>query len=182
MTAEIHDFLHPDDYIEPRTGLVAIDIDPKVAARHLRAKTWKVRANFLNDIIVETIECWFEFGRRIIGGRDELERFNAWTWLSVMENVSAILKELGSERPECDDSAAFFTLALNPAHRDAAHRYLLQRNKHPHTAFGTIENEREGLRALYNLSRLKLPGTTWLALNGGVPDDPGFEFREPGAA
>ena len=45
--------------------------------------------------------------------------------------------------------------------------------------FGTVENEWVGIRVLYKLIHITMPGDTWVALNGGVPDDPGFEFRDP---
>ena len=124
MSAVIHELEHPDDIIEVRTGLPAIDIDPNVVARRMRAKPWKDRTCFLHNVIVGSMEIWSVMNDHIIGGPDEKDdRFNAWCWLSLKANVSAILEEFGSERPECDDSAACFAVALSPAHRTAANQY-----------------------------------------------------------
>ncbi len=179
MTATIHDLDHPDDIIETRTGLTAIDIDPKVVARRMRRKTWKDRALFLDNVLFETLERWGEMKKYLVGGSDEEDRYSAWVWLSVMANISAIIDAFGIERPECDDSAAFFSVALSSAHTTAARQYANSQNKHPNTMFGTVENEWLGIRVLYYLTLVTRPGETWVALNGGVPDDPGFEFRVP---
>ena len=78
MSTTIHDLNPPDDTIEPRTGLVAIDIDPKVVARRMRKKPWKDRASFLDNVLAGTVSMWVFMADLLIGGRDEKDHYNAW--------------------------------------------------------------------------------------------------------
>ncbi len=80
MSATIHDFDHPDDNIETRTGLLGIDIDPKVVARRMRRKTWEDRALFLDNVLGGTIEIWVIMDKHVVGARHAERHFkNALT-------------------------------------------------------------------------------------------------------
>ena len=53
-TAEIVQLIQPDDAVPLISGIPLIDIDSKVLARRLRAKTWEERVLVFNNAIANS--------------------------------------------------------------------------------------------------------------------------------
>lgn len=114
----------PEDIIPLISGITLADAHAEIIARRLRADSWADRTLFFNNIIVHSIENTLDM-LKYAKSRDDGGRFLDWGLCEIMRRIGEVIDLLGEAKPADNDAAVLFLLSLNPAHRRAAHKFIV---------------------------------------------------------
>ena len=118
-TADIVQFIRPDDAVRVVTGIGFIDVDPKILACRIRRMSWPERARIVSNAISDALEAVDKMSDLDLGPA-QTRRLVEWALLEVQRAVGRLLHELGEDEPGDAVAVLIFLLSLDPEHRCAA--------------------------------------------------------------
>jgi hypothetical protein len=184
--AAIVPFPVPDDDIIPIvTGLPLVDADPKVIARRLRAKNWKDRTRFFNNVICTSIENANEM-LHYARSKDDSADFLDWGLTEMMRRIGETLDLWGATEPADADAAIRLLSSLNPKHQRAGRKWANTQpgSRPPAKFFDTyVTKNWETLAIFFRICSTDMccAGLAWRAGPQERPDD-WFNFPGDDAA
>ena len=112
-TADIVQFIRPDDAVPVVTGIGFIDVDPKILARRIRPMSWPERAQIVSDAISDALEAVDKMSDLDLGSA-QTRRLVEWALLEVQRAVGRLLHEFGEDEPG-DAAAALVSCRSTPS-------------------------------------------------------------------
>lgn len=119
----------PDGDIIPfDTGITLIDADPVVLARRLGDDTWETRAEFFNNVIIESISNTVKISEFLKPDRDDIGApMLSVALCGIHERVAETLALWGAEAPPDIHAACIYALSMSLEHRRKANAFFKER-------------------------------------------------------